>query len=125
MAVAEQHSKVVALEKARRLYSTITVLVVTAVIVAGYSQANAMNSGGFVRGLTQFFDYPGEIVREAWQAGFGFYALLIQFLPALVETLNIAAAATIIGGIVATALAFLSTRNLDVWPPIIPVVRRA
>ena len=125
MAVAQLHSQVVALEKTRRLYSAITVLVVAAVIAVGYGQANAMNSGGFLTGLGKFFDYPSEIVKEAWQAGFSFFALMVKFLPALIETLNIAAVATILGGVSATMLAFLSTRNLDVWPPLIPVVRRA
>lgn len=124
MTVATLKAEVVRLEQRRRLYSTITVVIVIAVLLSGYQQASSMNSGSFLRGLTQFFDYPGEIVREAWQAGIGFFALLIQFLPALLETLNIAAVATLIGAAAATLLAFLSTRNLDVWPPLIPVVRR-
>ena len=124
MIVAELRSQIVALEKTRRLYSAVVVIVVAAIIAAGYGQANSMNSGGFLTGLAQFFDYPGEIVSEAWQAGFGFFELLITFLPALIETLNIAAVATIIGGVMAVALSFLSTRNLDVWPPLIPIVRR-
>ena len=66
----------------------------------------------------------GEIVIEAWQAGFSFFALFVRFLPALIETINIAAVATIIGSVFATGLAFLSTRNLDVWPPLIPLTRR-
>jgi phosphonate transport system permease protein len=92
--------------------------------MAGYGEANEMNSGSFLTGLTKFFDYPSEIVIEAWQAGPAFVGLLWQFMPALIETLNIALAATLIGGFIAAGLAFLSTRNLDVWPPLIPVVRR-
>ena len=48
-----------------------------------------------------------------------------MFLPALLETLNIAAVATILGGLFAMILAFLGTSNLDVWPPLVPVARRA
>lgn len=112
-------------ERRRRTYTSVMVVITAAVIVSGYAQANAMNSGGFVQGLAKFFDYPGEIVREAIVAGIGFPALMWRFLPALVETLNIALVATLLGGIIAMALACASTRNLDVWPPMIPLVRRS
>ena len=124
MAVAELRAEIVSLEKRRRLYSMATILIATAVIAAGYDQANAMNSGSFLRGLGKFFEYPGEIVAEAWQAGFQLFGLMVRFLPALVEALNIAAVATILGGLAAMGLSFLSTRNLSVWPRLIPVVRR-
>ena len=117
-------AEVVQMERRRRLYSAGTILLVAAIIMAGYSEANEMNSGSFLTGLVKFFDYPSEIVIEAWEAGASFFGLLWKFLPALIETLNIALAATLVGGFIAAGLAFLSTRNLDVWPPIIPVVRR-
>lgn len=124
MTTAVLHADVVRLEKRRRLYTTVMVLVTVAVICSGYAQANGMNSGSFVDGLGKFFDYPGEIVAEAFQAGLAFPGLMWRFLPALIETLNIALVATILGGLFATVLASASTRNMDVWPPLIPVVRR-
>lgn len=115
---------IVADERRRQLYSLIVVLLLGAVVIAGYGQSNEMNSGHFIDGLTKFFDYPGEIALEAWQHRGDFLELLVRFTPALIETLNIAGAATVLGGIGALVLAFLSTRNLDVWPAAIPVVRR-
>ncbi|MFW6357529.1 MAG: PhnE/PtxC family ABC transporter permease, partial [bacterium] len=71
------------------------------------------------------FDYPSFIVRESWDAGWGFYLLLVRFFPALVETLNIAGAASLLGGGLAVVLAFLGSGNLGVKPAfIVPVVRR-
>jgi phosphonate transport system permease protein len=126
MTLADQHAHIVALEKRRRIYSAATVAMLAAVLAAGYRQAEAMNSGSFLGGLEKFFDYPGEIVVEAWQGGVAaFLALLGQFLPALIETLNIAAVATILGGLAAIAMGFLATRELNLWPWLVPVVRRA
>jgi phosphonate transport system permease protein len=42
----------------------------------------------------------------------------------MLETLNIAAVATLLGGAMAVVLAMASTRNVDSWGPLIPVVRR-
>lgn len=112
------------LEKRRGLYSTVVVLLVGTLIASGFIQANAMNSGHFTEGLSKFFDYPLEIIIEAWQAGWSFPSLLVKFLPALVETLNIAAVATLLGGLFALIFAFLGANNLSVWPPLVPVARR-
>lgn len=111
-------------ERRRTLYSGVLVLVLATLLAAGYGQANDMNSGGFVQGLAKFLDYPAEIALEAWAARGEFAGLLLRFLPALLETLNIAAAATILGGICATALAFLGTAGLGVHPALVPLARR-
>jgi phosphonate transport system permease protein len=117
--------EIIAMEKRRMLYSTLAILLMAAVLASGYGLASSMNSGSFLNGLVKFFDYPGEIVREAWAAGNGFFLLVIQFIPALVETLNIAGAATLVGGGLAVILAFLGSSNLGVKPlVVITVVRR-
>jgi phosphonate transport system permease protein len=51
-------------------------------------------------------------------------ALLAEFMPSLIETLNIAAVSTLIGSVFAVILALLSTRGLARWPRLIPVFRR-
>ena len=117
--------EIIAMERRRKLYSMIGILLMVAVLVSGYGLASSMNSGSFLAGLEKFFDYPGEIVREAWDAGSGFFGLVVQFIPALIETLNIAGAATLVGGAAAVVLAFLGSSNLGVKPPVIvPMVRR-
>jgi phosphonate transport system permease protein len=111
-------------ERRRALYSWATILIVLAILVSGYNQASAMNSGSFLGGLSQFFDYPGEIVAETWQKRAEFPGLLLRFLPALLETFNIALVATIVGGLFAMLLSFIAAGNLDVWPPLVPIARR-
>lgn len=112
------------LQRRRKLYTGIVFLVAGSVLIAGYGQANSMNSGSFIQGLEKFFDYPGEIVVEAWESGGDFLGLLYQFTPALIETLNIAAVATLLGGLIAMLFSFVSTRGLSPWPVAIPIVRR-
>lgn len=124
MSVAALETQIIALERQRRLYSGLLVLIIIVILVAGYSEASSLNSGSFFKGLQQFFDYPGEIVIEALNAGWGFFALMWEFLPALIETINIALVSTLLGAALAVVLAFASTRMLDVWPPLIPITRR-
>ena len=124
MSVAALETQIVALERERRLYSGLLVVIIAAILIAGYSQAEGLNSGSFWLGLEKFFDYPGEIVLEAIDAGWAFPGLLWEFLPALIETINIALVATLIGTVLAVVLAFAGTRLLDVWPPLIPITRR-
>jgi phosphonate transport system permease protein len=49
---------------------------------------------------------------------------MVKYLPALIETLNIAAVATLIGVIFGLGLSLMSTRGLAKWPFLIPVFRR-
>ena len=122
---ADIRDELMAMRRRRQLYSFGAVVFLVAILAFGYEESNRLNSGSFLTGLPLFFDYPAEIVREAIETGWaGMGALLVKFLPALVETLNIAIVATLLGGLAALILAFASTRNLDVWPPLIPVVRR-
>ena len=124
MSVASIERQILAEERRRRLYTGIGLLVLVAVMASGFDLANRMNSGNFQDGLKQFFDYPGEIVIEAWEAGPAFFGLLLQFLPALLETLNIALTATLLGGALALVLAVVSTRALDVPGWVVAPVRR-
>ncbi len=111
-------------ERKRRLYTALFIGATLFVMVGGFSLAEDMNSGSFIGGLSQFFDYPADIVRESFEAGWGWYPLLLEYAPALIETVNMAAVGTILGGCFALILAFCSTRGLGVWPPLIPICRR-
>lgn len=123
-ATADLSHHIIQAEGRRRLYSIAIVVITAAVITAGYGQANSMNSGGFLNGLTKFFDYPSEIVVEAWEARTAFLGLMYKFTPALIETLNIAAVATILGGVMGMVFAFLGSSNLGIWPRAVPIARR-
>ncbi|MEQ8601798.1 MAG: phosphonate ABC transporter, permease protein PhnE [Marivibrio sp.] len=112
-------------ERTRKLYTMLFLGVTVFVMAGGFTLAEDMNSGGFFSGLSKFFDYPSSIVSEAIEAGWSWFPLLIEFLPALIETVNMAAVGTILGAVLALGLSFCSTRNLGVWAPLVPICRRA
>lgn len=108
----------------KRVYGGILLAVFVALMVAGFDLADDRNAGGFWSGLHRFFDFPTEVLSEAGAKLALLPGHLIRFLPALLETLNIAAAATLTGALLAIVLSLLATRGLARWPRLIPLFRR-
>jgi phosphonate transport system permease protein len=98
--------------RAKRLWSGAGVAIFVLLLVAGFMTANDRNAGGFWAGLPNVFDFPADVVSEAWENAADLPGLLVQYLPSLIETVNIAAAATLIGTLCGAALALMVTRGL-------------
>ncbi|MCE8514034.1 phosphonate ABC transporter, permease protein PhnE [Ruegeria pomeroyi] len=113
-----------ALTRRKRVYGGILLILFVSLMAAGFHTADDRNAGGFVDGWRRILDYPAEVLTEALEKSAQLPAHLVHFLPALVETLNIAAAATLLGTLGGTVLALLSTRGLAYWPRLIPLFRR-
>jgi phosphonate transport system permease protein len=109
----------------KRMYGGILLILFVAMMASGFRLANERNAGGFWDGLPQIFDFPSEVVSEAWEKAALLPALFVKFLPSLIETVNIAAVSTMIGALLAVLLALVSTRGLARWPALIGVFRRA
>jgi len=108
----------------RQLYSGLTLLVFVLLMVAGFNTAAARNGGSFWGGIAHVFDYPAEVVAEAASKASQLPGHFVTFFPALLETLNIAATATLIGALFAIILSLLSTRGLARFPRLIAPFRR-
>jgi phosphonate transport system permease protein len=108
----------------KRLYSALLLAVFVVAMVAGFQTAESRNAGGFLNGLPQFFDFPANVVREAWESRAELPALMLRYLPALVETINIAMVSTLIGAFGGLVLSLFATRGLAPFPRLIPVFRR-
>ncbi|MES2542691.1 MAG: phosphonate ABC transporter, permease protein PhnE [Pseudomonadota bacterium] len=108
----------------KRMYGGILLVVFVALMASGWSVAEDRNAGGFLNGLHQVFDFPSEVLSEAWEERALLPAIFIAHIPALIETLNIAAVATLLGALAAMALSLLATRGLARWPRAIPLFRR-
>lgn len=108
----------------RRLVGGIALILFAVLMITGFVLANDENSGGFWRGLPHIFDFPGEILSEAARKVGELPHLLVHYTPALIETLNIAAVATLIGTLGGGIFSMLATPGLALWPRAIPVFRR-
>lgn len=113
-----------ALTRRKRMYNSIFLVLFVVLMVAGFATADDRNAGSFADGLHRLFDFPAEVLGEAAQKLSEFPAHFARFLPALIETLNIAGAATLVGALIAIVLSLLSTRGLALWPRAIPLFRR-
>ena len=113
-----------AMAQRRRLYSFIMLIVFVALMSAGFHTADARNAGGFFDGFHRILDYPREVLGEAVRNAAALPGYMVRYFPSLIETLNIAAASTLIGLLGGTVLSLLSTRGLSPWPALIPVFRR-
>lgn len=114
------------LEQARRkqLYNAIIVTVFALLMISGFRLADSRNAGGFWDGIHRFFEFPGEVLAEGIKKAVNLPGLFVQFLPSLIETINIAAVSTLIGSLGAVFLSLLATRGLAAFPALIPFVRR-
>nr|WP_319247812.1 phosphonate ABC transporter, permease protein PhnE [uncultured Celeribacter sp.] len=108
----------------KRLYSGILLAIFVALMASGFMLSDARNAGGFWSGLHRLFDFPAGVLSEAWEKRADFPANFVKYIPALIETLNIAAVSTLFGGLGGVVLSMLATRGLARWPRLIPVFRR-
>lgn len=113
------------LVRRRRMYGGILVVLFVVLMASGFRLTESRNAGGFWQGLPQVFDFPAEVLAEAWDKRANLPELFLDHLPALIETLNIAAVSTLLGGLAGMILALLSTRGLARWPRLTPLFRRA
>jgi phosphonate transport system permease protein len=108
----------------KRMYGGVLFIFFIALFASGWQIAEERNAGGFWNGITRVFDFPSEVLVEAWEKRALLPAIFIEHIPSLIETLNIAFVATLLGGLVACVLSLFSTRGLARWPALSPLFRR-
>lgn len=113
-----------AMTRTKRMYGGIMLVIFIALMTSGFMLADSRNAGGFWDGILNVFNFPGEVVKEASEKITLLPALMVKFFPSLIETINIAAASTLVGGLIAIVLSLLSTRGLARFPRLIGLFRR-
>jgi phosphonate transport system permease protein len=108
----------------KRMYSGLILIVFIAMLASGFMLVDSRSAGSFWNGIGNIFQFPSEVVSEAAANLANLPGLMLAAVPSLIETLNIALAATLVGALVGGVLALLSTRGLARWPGLIGVIRR-
>lgn len=124
MGLAQTQAAYIAETRRKRMYGGILLVLFVAMMASGFRTAESRNAGGFFQGLHQVADFPAEVMAEAWDNRANLPGLILQHMPSLIETLNIAAVSTLVGALLGGTLALLSTRGLARWPRLIGVFRR-
>ena len=110
--------------RTRRLWSATGLLIFVLLLAGGFASVNGRNAGGFLQGLPNVLDFPADVVGEAAANAADLPGLLLRYLPSLLETVNIAGAATLIGALAGMGLALLVTRGLAPVPWLVGPLRR-
>ena len=109
----------------KRIYGAVLLVLFIMLLATGFRVAESRNAGDFLSGLPMLGAFPSEVLSEGWANRANVPGLALHFIPSLIETLNIAAVSTLLGGLLAALLAMLSTRGLAPFPRLIPLFRRA
>jgi phosphonate transport system permease protein len=124
-AAAAQMSKTyLAQIKAKRLMNFIMLVVFLALFMSGFVVAESRNAGGFWEGLGNVFDFPAAMFGEAVERAHLMPGYLATYFPSLIETINIAAASTLLGALVGLVISLLVTRGFAPVPWLIGPLRR-
>jgi len=93
------------LERKRRLYTGILLLLFVVFLIGGVRIAENANAGSIWSGLSRLLDYPAAIFEQAYARGWSFFVIPFQvqhadngikytYLHYLIETINMAVVAT-------------------------------
>lgn len=114
---APNHLSLIELElkrqtKMRAVYSLTIFIALVLFVILGFEAANEANSGGFLQGFSQLLDFPIDIIKMSFDAGWEWFYLLVEYFPALMETIHMAVLATFIGFVGAVVVSLLASQNL-------------
>ena len=108
----------------RTIYSALGIGVLIVFMVFGFNSADEANAGSFSDGITRLFDFPAEIIRLSFEAGWSWFGLLWHYFPFLLETIHMAMLATFIGFVGAVVISLLASSNLITNKLFVSTMRR-
>jgi phosphonate transport system permease protein len=122
--LSELEARLRQLERQRFLYTLLGIGVTALIVWVGVKVANEQNASPFSQGISKFFDYPLDMIGEAYQAGWNWPPLLLKHFPDLIATFNMALFSTLVGFCFATVLSCFASANLIRNPWVVQFTRR-
>ena len=122
--VARLSTAYLAQVKAKRLMNFIMLVLFFAFFGAGFYTADSRNAGGFWVGIGNVFDFPSAMFGEAFERAHLMPGYLVKYFPSLIETINIAAASTLLGAVFGLVISLLVTRGFAPLPWLVGPLRR-
>ena len=122
-------------ERRRRVYTGLMLILLVILLIGGVRFADDANSGSLVSGLPKVFDYPYDILSQAYARGWEFWGIpfAVQhpengiqhtYFYYLIETINMAVISTLIGFVLGAFISILASRNLVKSHAIVWITRR-
>ncbi len=110
--------------RSKRIMNMILLILFVVFLVAGFRTADTRNAGGFWDGLSSILDFPMDVASEAIERAHLLPGYLLKYFPSLIETINIAAASTLLGGIIGLVMSLWVTRGLGPVPWLVSPLRK-
>lgn len=101
------------LQRRKKVYTVLGLAVTAFVVIVGIDMANEANATPFGDGFRKIFDFPKDMFAMAWELGLvRWISRVIEFVPDLILTLNMALLATFLGFVTAIVLACFASQNI-------------
>lgn len=122
--LTELEARLRQLERQRFVYTLLGIGITALIVWFGVKVANEQNASPFSQGISRFFDYPMDMIGEAYEAGWAWPPLLLKYFPDLLATFNMALFSTFLGFCFAIVLSCFASANLirSVW--VVQLTRR-
>ncbi|MEL6520557.1 MAG: phosphonate ABC transporter, permease protein PhnE [Pseudomonadota bacterium] len=101
------------LQRQKSTYTVIGIVVVVAIFTIGIDMANSANATPFSQGFQKIFDFPIDMFKLSWELGLSkWLSRIVEFVPDLLLTLNMALLSTFLGFVLAIVLACFASKNI-------------
>ncbi|MBX2884767.1 MAG: phosphonate ABC transporter, permease protein PhnE [Granulosicoccus sp.] len=101
------------LQRRKKIYTVIGLAITAVIVLAGIDMANTANATPFSEGFRKIFDFPKDMFAMAGELGFArWFTRVVEFVPDLILTLNMALLATFLGFVTAVVLACFASQNI-------------
>jgi len=113
------------LQRRKTAYTLFGLAVTAAVVLFGVDMANRANATPFSQGITRIFDFPADMIAMSAELGLArWFSRVLEFVPDLLLTLNMALLATFLGFVFGVVFACFAAQNIVGSRTVVTVTRR-